>query len=64
MAVDQAFWEAVLRFCEAHDLLLIHDNPYLNQVMGVLIFAVGLQVVSLTSCVCVCEQGDVMREDV
>jgi hypothetical protein len=29
---DEAFWQGVLRFCEQHDLLLIHDNPYVCQV--------------------------------
>jgi aspartate/methionine/tyrosine aminotransferase len=26
------FWEEVLEFCQQHDLLLIHDNPYVLQV--------------------------------
>lgn len=34
VVVDQAFWEQALRFCEEHDLLLIHDNPYQSQVDG------------------------------
>ncbi|KAF6258817.1 class I and II aminotransferase [Scenedesmus sp. NREL 46B-D3] len=29
---DEAFWRDVLRFCEQHDLLLVHDNPYVCQV--------------------------------
>lgn len=29
---DEAFWRGVLHFCEQHDLLLIHDNPYVCQV--------------------------------
>jgi aspartate/methionine/tyrosine aminotransferase len=31
---DEAFWQGVLQFCERHDLLLIHDNPYVCQVGG------------------------------
>jgi aspartate/methionine/tyrosine aminotransferase len=34
VVVDQEFWQKVLRFCEKHDLLLIHDNPYQSQVSG------------------------------
>jgi histidinol-phosphate/aromatic aminotransferase/cobyric acid decarboxylase-like protein len=29
---DEAFWQGALQFCEQHDLLLIHDNPYVCQV--------------------------------
>lgn len=28
----RAFFEQALEFCQQHDLLLIHDNPYLDQV--------------------------------
>ncbi|KAF8061968.1 dapL [Scenedesmus sp. PABB004] len=29
---DEAWWARVLAFAEKHDLLLIHDNPYVHQV--------------------------------
>lgn len=32
VVVGQEFWCEVLQFCEQHDLLLIHDNPYQSQV--------------------------------
>jgi aspartate/methionine/tyrosine aminotransferase len=32
VAVGLGFWQEVLQFCEQHDLLLIHDNPYQSQV--------------------------------
>lgn len=34
VVVGQNFWREVLVFCEQHDLLLIHDNPYQSQVRG------------------------------
>lgn len=30
---SEAFFHSALRFCERHDLLLIHDNPYLDQAL-------------------------------
>jgi aspartate/methionine/tyrosine aminotransferase len=32
VVVDKSFWQQVLQFCDQHDLLLIHDNPYQSQV--------------------------------
>lgn len=32
VVVGPGFWQEVLQFCEQHDLLLIHDNPYQSQV--------------------------------
>lgn len=32
VVVDDHFWQQVLQFCKQHDLLLIHDNPYVGQV--------------------------------
>lgn len=32
VTVDYQFWQQVLLFCQQHDLLLIHDNPYVGQV--------------------------------
>jgi len=29
---DRAFWERALAFAEAHDLLVVHDNPYIDMV--------------------------------
>ena len=29
---DYAFWERVLAFAERHDLLVVHDNPYIDMV--------------------------------
>lgn len=29
----QGFWEKALEFCQTHNLLLIHDNPYLDQAL-------------------------------
>lgn len=34
VVVGQVFWREVLQFCEQHELLLIHDNPYQSQVGG------------------------------
>jgi aspartate/methionine/tyrosine aminotransferase len=31
---DEEFWSRALAFARAHDLLLIHDNPYALQVRG------------------------------
>lgn len=30
---SEEFFRSALRFCEQHDLLLIHDNPYLDQAL-------------------------------
>lgn len=29
---DRSFWERALAFAEAHDLLIVHDNPYIDMV--------------------------------
>lgn len=37
VVVGSEFWQEVLQFCEKHDLLLIHDNPYQSQVRAMML---------------------------